>query len=136
MLRITLKFTRATFQVVASKRTSRFDVFGIRRVKDAQVALRLAYQENWALGIFQSCMMAIFSNFLERSVELSMDDFSIFGDSFNECLSSLEDVLKRCKKTRLVLHWEKCHFMVTEGIMLGDKISHAGLEVVSAKIDI
>ncbi|TYK11899.1 uncharacterized protein E5676_scaffold177G00620 [Cucumis melo var. makuwa] len=50
--------------------------------------------------------------------------------------SNLEDVLKRCKETRLVLNWEKCHFMITDRIVLGYKISHAGLEVDPAKIDV
>lgn len=52
-----------------------------------------------AQGTFQRCMMAIFSDFLERSIEIFMDDFSIFGDSLKECLNSLEDVLKRCEET-------------------------------------
>ncbi|KAA0067141.1 reverse transcriptase [Cucumis melo var. makuwa] len=62
---------------------------------------------------FLRCMLAIFSDFLERSVEIFMDDFSAFGDSFKERLSSLEDVMKRCEETQLMLNWEKCHFMVT-----------------------
>lgn len=52
-----------------------------------------------------------------------MDDFSIFGDSFKECLNNLDLVLKRCEETNLVLNWEKCHFMVQGGIVLGHKIS-------------
>lgn len=48
---------------------------------------------------FQMCMMAIFSNFLERLVEIFMDDFSISEDSFKKCLGSLEEVLEKCKET-------------------------------------
>ena len=62
--------------------------------------------------------------------------FSIFGDSFNECLNSLEMVLKRCEETRLVINWEKYHFMVIEKIVLRHKISHIGLEVDSTKMDV
>ncbi|KAA0045378.1 Retrovirus-related Pol polyprotein from transposon 412 family [Cucumis melo var. makuwa] len=80
-------------------------------------------------------MMATFSDFLERSVEIFMDDFSGLGDSFKVCLRSLEDVLEKCEETRLVLNWEKHHFMVREGIVLGHKIFHVGLEVDPAKID-
>ena len=80
-------------------------------------------------------MMAIFSDFLKQSVEVFMDDFSVFGDFYDACLTNLERVLKRCEETNLVLNWEKCHFMVTEGIMLGHKISKVGLEVDQAKID-
>ena len=58
-----------------------------------------------------------------------MDDFSIFGPSFEGCLSNLERVLKRREESKLVLNWEKCHFMVQEGIVLGHKISVRGKEV-------
>ncbi|GJY19960.1 reverse transcriptase domain-containing protein [Tanacetum coccineum] len=51
------------------------------------------------------------------------------GDSFDHCLSNLDKMLTRCEKTNLVLNWEKCHFMVKEGIVLGHKISPAGIEV-------
>ena len=80
--------------------------------------------------------MVIFSDFLERSVEIFMDDFSVFEDSFKECLDSLEEVLEKCEETQLVLNWEKCHFMVKEGIVLEHKISNAGLEVDPMKIDV
>ena len=65
-----------------------------------------------------------------------MDDFSVFGDSFNTCLHHLTLVLKRCQETNLVLNWEKCHFMVPEGIVLGHKISRKGIEVDKAKVEI
>ncbi|GJS89990.1 reverse transcriptase domain-containing protein [Tanacetum coccineum] len=45
-------------------------------------------------------------------------------------------MLKRCEDTNLVLIWEKCHFMVKEGIVLGHKISKSGIEVDKAKIDV
>ena len=65
-----------------------------------------------------------------------MDDFSVFGDSFPSCLHHLALVLKRCQETNLVLNWEKCHFMVTEGIVLGHKISNRGIEVDRAKVEV
>jgi hypothetical protein len=52
-----------------------------------------------------------------------MDDFSVFGSSFHEYLHCLMLVLVRCKETNLVLNWEKCHFMVKQGIVLGHVIS-------------
>ncbi|GJR36501.1 reverse transcriptase domain-containing protein [Tanacetum coccineum] len=67
---------------------------------------------------------------LETSMEVFMDDFSVFGDSFDSCLNNLEQMLIRCKQAHLVLNWEKCHFMVTEGIVLGHKVSRKGLEGV------
>ncbi|KAJ9536179.1 hypothetical protein OSB04_un000639 [Centaurea solstitialis] len=72
---------------------------------------------------------------IENCMEVFMDVFSIFGNSFDDCLSSLDRVLARCKESHMVLNWEKCHFMVREGIVLGHKISKDGLEVDKAKID-
>lgn len=65
-----------------------------------------------------------------------MDDFSIFGSTFEECLHHLSLVLVRCKEKNLVLNWEKCHFMVRKGIVLGHVISESGIEVDKAKIDL
>ncbi|GJV60712.1 putative nucleotidyltransferase, ribonuclease H [Tanacetum coccineum] len=81
-------------------------------------------------------MLAIFHDMIEESVEVFMDDFSVFGNSFDTCLNNLDKMLQRCKDAHLVLNWEKCHFMVKEGIMLGHKVSSAGLEVDKAKIDV
>ncbi|XP_059310137.1 uncharacterized protein LOC132061313 [Lycium ferocissimum] len=89
-----------------------------------------------ALATFQRCMMSIFSNMVENFLEVFMDDFSVVGDSFNECLDHLDWVLQRCKETNLVLNWEKCHFMVKEEIVLGHKIFEKGIEVDQAKIDV
>ncbi|KAJ9535713.1 hypothetical protein OSB04_un001134 [Centaurea solstitialis] len=89
-----------------------------------------------APATFQRCMLAIFSDMVERTMEVFMDDFSVYGDSYDECLSNLEAVLQRCQDTSLVLNWEKCHFMVTEGIVLGHKVSEEGIEVDQAKVDV
>ncbi|GJS08329.1 reverse transcriptase domain-containing protein [Tanacetum coccineum] len=89
-----------------------------------------------APATFQRCMLAIFHDMIEESVEVFMDDFSVFGNSFDKCLNNLDKMLQRCKDAHLVLNWEKCHFMVREGIMLGHKVSSAGLEVDKAKINI
>jgi len=89
-----------------------------------------------APATFQRCMLAIFSDLVENCIEVFMDDFSIFGSSFQSCLENLNTVLKRCVETNLVLNWEKCHFMVTEGIVLGHKISERGMEVDKAKVEI
>lgn len=64
-----------------------------------------------------------------RPVDIFMDDFSVFGNSYAECLNNLDEVLSRCKETNLTLNKKKCHFMVTEGIVLGYKISNARSEV-------
>ncbi|GJY95137.1 reverse transcriptase domain-containing protein [Tanacetum coccineum] len=87
-------------------------------------------------GTFQRYMMAIFHDMIDETMEVFIDDFSVFGDSFSSCLSYLDKMLKRCEDTNLVLNWEKCHFMVKEGIVLGHKISKSGIEVDKAKVDV
>ncbi|GKB26348.1 reverse transcriptase domain-containing protein [Tanacetum coccineum] len=89
-----------------------------------------------APATFQRCMTAIFHDMVEDFMEVFMDDFSVFGNSFDCCLANLDRMLARCEETNLVLNWEKCHFMVKEGIVLGHKISRAGIEVDRAKIDV
>nr|GEU93686.1 reverse transcriptase domain-containing protein [Tanacetum cinerariifolium] len=89
-----------------------------------------------APGTFQRCMMAIFHDMIEKTMEVFMDDFSIFGNSFETCLSHLDNMLKRCEDTNLCLNWEKSHFMVKEGIVLGHKISKNEIEVDKAKVDV
>ena len=73
---------------------------------------------------------------VEDTIEVFMDDFSVVGDSFERCLTNLSEVLKRCEDCNLVLNWEKCHFMVKEGIVLGHRISEKGIEVDRAKVEV
>ncbi|GJV35024.1 reverse transcriptase domain-containing protein [Tanacetum coccineum] len=87
-------------------------------------------------GQCNRCMMAIFHDMIEKTMEVFMDDFSVFGDSFSTCLSHLEKMLKLCEDTNLSLNWEKSHFMVKEGIVLEHKISKSGLEVDRAKVEV
>ncbi|KAM1816000.1 hypothetical protein ACFX12_000462 [Malus domestica] len=89
-----------------------------------------------APATFQRCMISIFSDYVERIIEIFMDDFSVFGNSFDNCLDNLTLILKRCVETNLVLNWEKCHFMVKQGIVLGHIISERGIEVDKSKIDL
>ncbi|GKB95056.1 reverse transcriptase domain-containing protein [Tanacetum coccineum] len=89
-----------------------------------------------APATFQRYMLAIFHDMIEESVKVFMDDFSVFKNSFDTCLNNLDKMLQHCKDAHLVLNWEKCHFMVKEGIMLGHKVSSAGHEVDKAKIDV
>ncbi|CAN6720948.1 unnamed protein product [Malus baccata var. baccata] len=89
-----------------------------------------------APATFQRCMVSIFSEFVEKIIEVFMDDFSVFGDSFDACLNNLTLILQRCIETNLVLNWEKCHFMVKQGIVLGHIISEKGIEVDKSKIEL
>ncbi|GJZ83019.1 reverse transcriptase domain-containing protein, partial [Tanacetum coccineum] len=80
-------------------------------------------------------MTTIFHELIEDSMEVFMDDFSVFGSSFDHCLKNLDNMLKRYEETNLVLNWKKCHFMVKEGIVLGHKVSSSWIEVNKAKIE-
>ncbi|RVW72907.1 Retrovirus-related Pol polyprotein from transposon 17.6 [Vitis vinifera] len=89
-----------------------------------------------APATFQRCMLSIFSDMVERIMEVFMDDITVYGGTFEECLVNLEAVLHRCIEKDLVLNWEKCHFMVRQGIVLGHIISEKGIEVDKAKVEL
>ncbi|RVW11809.1 Retrovirus-related Pol polyprotein from transposon 297 [Vitis vinifera] len=79
---------------------------------------------------FQRCMLSIFSDMVERIIGVFMDDITIYGGTFEECLVNLEAVLNRCIEKDLVLNWEKCHFMVHQGIVFGHIISRKALKLI------
>nr|GEU79029.1 reverse transcriptase domain-containing protein [Tanacetum cinerariifolium] len=81
-------------------------------------------------------MMAIFHDMIEKTMEVIVDEFSVFRNSFQSCIFHLERMLTRCEDTNLCLYWEKSHFMVKEGIVLGHKIFKEGIEVDKAKVDV
>ena len=88
------------------------------------------------LATFQRCTMSMFSDLVEEVREIFMDDFSVYGSSFEKCLENLETKLQRCQDKNLALNWEKFHFMVIEGIVLGHKNPAIELEVDQAKVSI
>jgi hypothetical protein len=77
----------------------------------------------------------VFSEFIKEIVEVFMDDFSVYGKTFMDCLANLDKVLTRCAEVDLVLNWEKCHFMVKKGIVLGHVISERGIKMDKAKVE-
>jgi hypothetical protein len=85
---------------------------------------------------FQRCMMSIFSDMIEEIMEVFMDDFSVYGKTFDNYLENLDKVLQRCEEKHLVLNWKKCHFMVREGIVLGHLVSKREIEVDRVKIEV
>ncbi|CAM9000014.1 unnamed protein product [Rhodiola kirilowii] len=89
-----------------------------------------------APGTFQRVVTSIFSDMIGSFIEVFMDDFTVHGDSFDACLENLSTVLERCVSMNLVLNYEKCHFMVTHGVVLGHIVSKEGVEVDKAKIDV
>ena len=80
--------------------------------------------------------MSIFSDLAEEVMEIFMDNFTVYGSSFENCLHNLGTVLHRCQDKNLALNWEKCHSMVKKEIVLGHMIFAAGLEVDKAKVSI
>ena len=89
-----------------------------------------------APATFQRCMPVIFSDFVGDSLKVFMDNFSVFRNDFESCLPHLMKILEVCIRKRLVLNWEKSHFTVREGVVLGHIISSKGLEVDKAKIEV
>jgi hypothetical protein len=89
-----------------------------------------------APATFQRAVLGIFSDMLNDSMEIFMDDFTPYGVSFQEALENLEKVLKRCIQAQLSLSTEKCHMMMTEGIVLGHFISSQGIQVDPSKIQV
>jgi len=76
---------------------------------------------------FKRCMISMFSDLVEHCMEIFIDEFSVFGSSFDDYLSNLNIVLKRCAEKNLTLNWEKYHFIVKKGIVLGHVISKDGI---------
>ena len=85
---------------------------------------------------FQRCMLSIFSDMVERIIEVFMDNITIYESAFEECLVNLEAVLNRCIEKDLMFNREKCHFMVHQGIVLSHIISKKGIEVDKAKVEL
>ncbi|RDX84771.1 Retrovirus-related Pol polyprotein from transposon 17.6, partial [Mucuna pruriens] len=101
-----------------------------------QLACHLAYATRMPFGLCNTLSTSIFSDLLQEFMEVFMDDFTVYADSFDACLENLTKVLTRCIGTNLVLKFEKCHFIVTKGIVLGHLVSNRGIEVDKSKIDI
>jgi hypothetical protein len=98
--------------------------------------MRISFELCNPLASFQRCMMVIFSDLIEKVMEVFMDDFSVYGKTLEDCLANLDKVLKRCQEADIVLNWEKCHFMVREGIVLGHKILEKEIEMDKAKMEV
>jgi hypothetical protein len=88
-----------------------------------------------AAATFQECVSKIFEKIVENTVEVLMDDFIVYNNTFDKCLYNLNQVLQECKKAKLVLNWEQCHFMVREDKVFGHKISEKGIEIDESGIE-
>ena len=97
---------------------------------------RLAYGLCNAPPTFQRFILSIFSDMIGIKVEVFIDDITVVGKSYEDCLNNLAAVLQRCSEHNLVLNWEKCQFLVKEGIILGHLVSERGIEVDQAKVEV
>ena len=80
--------------------------------------------------------MSIFSYYIEKIMKIFVDNFSVFGSTFDNYLNNLDLNLERCEETNLVLNWEKYHFMVRERIILDHKIPPKGIEIDKTKVEV
>ena len=88
-----------------------------------------------AHATFQRCMLSIFSDLVEYIMEVYMDDITVYGGSFEKCLINLETVLHRCIEKNLVLNWEKCHFMVNQGMCWDTLFPTKELRLIRRKLN-
>jgi hypothetical protein len=79
------------------------------------------------VATFYECVLKIFEKFVENIVEVLMDDFDVYNNTFDKCLNNLDQVLQECRKVNLVLNWERCRFMIREGKVFGQKFLRRGL---------
>ena len=66
--------------------------------------IRMSFGLFNAPATFQRCMMSMFSDLVEEVVEIFMDDFSVYGSSFEKCLKILKTILQRCQDKNLDLN--------------------------------
>ena len=80
-------------------------------------------------------MLIIFSDMVEHIMEAFIDDITIYGSTFDECLVNLEAILNQCIEKDLVLNWEKCHFMVHKGLSFGILSQRKALKWTKQKLN-
>ncbi|XP_015164229.1 uncharacterized mitochondrial protein AtMg00860-like [Solanum tuberosum] len=73
---------------------------------------------------------------VDNSMKVFMDNFLVLGDTFEACLEHLGRVMQRYVKTKDVLNWKKCYFIVKEGIVLRHKILGNGIQVAQTKVEV
>jgi hypothetical protein len=89
-----------------------------------------------ALATFQRAILSIFSDLINEGLEVYKDDFTPYGTDFDQGLRNLEKVLERRITTRLCFSHEKCHIMMTKGVVLGYYVSADGIKVDPTKIEV
>lgn len=79
-------------------------------------------------------MISSFMDMIEDKLDVFMDEYFVCEDSFIKCLTNLVWVLERCEDTNLVLNWEKCHFMINEGIVRDTAFLRKGWKWIRLKL--
>jgi hypothetical protein len=64
---------------------------------------RMSFRLCNAPASFQRCMMSIFSDMIEEIMKVFMDNFFVYGKTFDDCLENLDKVLQRCEEKHLIL---------------------------------
>nr|GEY43107.1 reverse transcriptase domain-containing protein [Tanacetum cinerariifolium] len=91
------------------------------------------------------CFLDGFSGYFQISIDLKDQEKTTFTCPYGmlayrrmpfRLFNAPKKMLKRCEDTNLCLNWEKSHFMVKEGIVLGHKISKNEIEVDKAKVKV
>ena len=88
-----------------------------------------------APATFQICMLSIFSDMVEQNLEVFMDDITVYGSAFEDCLVNLEVVLNQCIEKDLVLNWEKCHSWYNKGLFSGISSLRRELKLIKQKLN-
>jgi hypothetical protein len=88
-----------------------------------------------APATFQRAILSIFNDLISEGIEVYMNDFTPYGDDFDQALNNLENLHVWCIATKLCLSHEKCHMMMIEGVVLGNYISTDGIRVDLVKIE-
>ena len=85
---------------------------------------------------FQKCVYEVFPDYIEKIIEVFMDNFYVRGTSFDYCLYNLTKIMQRCEEIGFVLNWEKSHFMVIEGVLFGHRVSVKSIEINQERIEV
>ncbi|KAK1611628.1 hypothetical protein QYE76_035301 [Lolium multiflorum] len=94
--------------------------------------LEILKKHRGAIGYTLDDLKGISPSICQHAINME-DDAKPVVEHQRRLIPKMKEV--RCEETNLVLNWEKCHFMVNEGIVLGHKISERGIEVDRAKVE-
>nr|GEU37562.1 reverse transcriptase domain-containing protein [Tanacetum cinerariifolium] len=103
---------------------------------EGDILLLETFLETICLNVEEKTALITILKSHKKAIAWKLSNIKVFGNSFQACLSHLEKMLKRCEGSNLCLNWEKSHFMVKEGIVLGHKVFKEGIEVDKAKVDV